>query len=516
MGFLDEQMKRLKALFGDDPVPGISAPPGRGTGILRAEVMAERSAVRQRRVNELRERLAAMNGPGTMSEGIARYISLKPIRDVIGERWPDVWPKIELMAESVVRRESNGNDISVAHGEHGIIVLFTQPGLSVETVDLMCAAVFEDIRRFLLGDTETDIPTFDLDPAALLAVLNGAEAPPIRLAPKETVRWWRHRLAAGLAGADPAANRPEPPEPRLIVNTEAVGTEPEPSPTDWGRSDTRSLPIGDFGTTSDQPQNEVSFNPTQTREELLARYSAMGRKATEFDDVEVRLRRWWQAGRDVVSTHAFVPTRQRGEHRWDWPALLAHADRLNAQAALDINVMMQGCFSLMPRFAVGARCFFLLPVAYPTLLRRADREAYFDLWALVPEPMRRLGRFWAHQPISEIGDTALTEVAAMLKRAGLQPVFTADLSLTSIKRAMDLKLGALLVQAASLEPRKLLEGLAEARQRRLIIYVGGVTDPDLRRQAVRAGAQFLSLGITTADTLPDRPQAMDVEEAAGI
>ncbi len=524
MGFLDDQMKRLKALFDDDPVAGATPPPGRRSGAARAEALAERTQASARRRRELREQLAEMLQPdGTLAGGIPKYISLRPIRDAVGERWGDVWSKIELMAQTVVRRESDGQDFSFANGEDGLIVVFTDPDLSSETADLICLAVFEDIRRYLLGETEVDVPLFDFDPRALKDDGDVLDLP-IRITPKDELILRRERLKLGLAGADPAdqrfskattarvqadAREAITPESLAIPGDRPAG-EPAEGDPDWGDSRTRMAAEARLVIDrAAQPTLEPILVPGETRAEILARYSAMGRKASEFDDISVILKRFWQAGRRVVSTHLVLPRRTREDARWDEWALGTHATRLNAHAALDINTLMQGTFDMMPRFAEGARTFFLLPVAFPTLLRRADREAYFDLWTLVPAQMRKLGRFWAYQPLSEIGDLPLADVHTWLRGAGLEPVYSASLDRQTLVRCQDLRLQAVMVDCREVKAKALLAGIAEARHRKIVVYLNGLEDSAVRADAIAAGAHFLSLGLTSGLTLPDRPEPLD-------
>jgi hypothetical protein len=256
----------------------------------------------------------------------------------------------------------------------------------------------------------------------------------------------------------------------------------------------------------------------ETEEQAVVRYVTMGRFNTMFDAIAVRFRSFWAPRHQAVTTY-FADARLRADDiDVDHAILAARADEVSALAALDIAVMARTLDAVVPRLEAGARFFFALPVAFPTLLRRADRHAYLDRWAALPEAVRRFGRFVCYQSIGEIGDAALADIVGMLMRAGRTPIFTSLAAPGSLDRARSLRIKALALDGSRLrdEPAfKTTREVAAIAHRNGIATLLERVPPGARRRALQTEASLIEgAPVPDAPALPDRPTVLTPEAFA--
>jgi len=168
---------------------------------------------------------------------------------------------------------------------------------------------------------------------------------------------------------------------------------------------------------------------------------------------------------------------------------------------------------VVPRIEAGARFLFAIPVAFPTLLRRSDRHAYFDLWAAIPEAVRRFGRFYCYQSTAEIGDMALGELVGMLTRAGRAPIFATPLTTASLDRARSLRIKAISLDASALERDfDTAQAVAAIAQRYGIVTFFARVPAAARRRAIDGSASLIEGALLRGpDALPDRPDPLSPE-----
>src|SRR5262249_36488081 len=139
----------------------------------------------------------------------------------------------------------------------------------------------------------------------------------------------------------------------------------------------------------------------------------------------------------------------------------------------------------------GVRFLYLLPLSFETLMRPGDRYAYFERWATVPVSVRKLARFYCHQPSRDIRDTPLQEIATMLRYASREPVFALEPTLAELRRLGLSRARSMLVDATAGVPATLDSLCQASRQSQLTLYVAGTGDRERRRAAVGAGAAFV-------------------------
>jgi len=242
----------------------------------------------------------------------------------------------------------------------------------------------------------------------------------------------------------------------------------------------------------------------------------MGRFNTMFDAIEVRFRSFWAPRHQAVTTY-LADARLRAEDiEVAQAALVERADAVAALAALDIAVLARTLEAVVPRIEAGARFLFAIPVAFPTLLRRSDRHAYFDLWAAIPEAVRRFGRFFCYQSTAEIGDAALADLVAMLTRAGRAPIFANPLSTASLDRARTLRIKAISLDGSALERDfDTAHAVASIAQRYGIVTFFERVPASARRRAIEGAASLIEGALLRGpDALPQRPEPLSPEAFA--
>jgi hypothetical protein len=258
---------------------------------------------------------------------------------------------------------------------------------------------------------------------------------------------------------------------------------------------------------------ELVFLTGETEEQAVARYVTMGRFNTMFDAIEVRFRSFWAPRHQAVTTY-LADARLRAEDIDVAQAtLVERADEVAALAALDIAVLARTLEAVVPRIEAGARFLFAIPVAYPTLLRRSDRHAYFDLWAAIPEAVRRFGRFYCYQSTAEIGDMALGELVAMLTRTGRAPIFANPLSAASLDRARSLRIKAISLDGSALERDfETAHTVASIAHRYGIVTLFERVPASARRRAIDGEASLIEGALLRGpDALPQRPEKLSPE-----
>jgi hypothetical protein len=597
MSLFNESWRKLRNLFEeeaddaavDDPAadaaPEKAAPgpgPGHGASALRAEARRKRKA-------DMRERLAAMIQPdGSIKGGIVKFINLYPIAAAVGDRWPIVFPKAEMMSESIIRRELDPWDLWTVQSDKGFALIFTDESLTDEQANARCLRIFEAIREHLLGQVHVGRPRFDVDPRILLRTLDEDGEPPLVMDDPQPPGVWmppateiaaraayippsvvpRAAAADTGAGVIRSAAAPAAPEP---LNWTPV---PEPPPREIAvaRSDERTaadVAVGrsfdraaaaldvarsddkakrepewvyatveqrrdaiaawdgsyeapeefDAGRSRDKRLAEVSWVVDgETEEQAVARYVTMGRFNTMFDAIAVRFRGFWSPRHQAVTTWLAEPRLRADDLDVGQAELVRRADEVAALAALDIAVLARTLEAVVPRLEAGARFFFALPVSYPTLLRRADRHAYFDRWAALPEALRRFGRFACYQSTSELGDAALADVVGMLTRAGRTPIFANPLAAASLERARSLRIKAVALDAHGLADDKALEAarsVAQIGHRYGIVTLFERVPPAARRRALETEASLIeATPAADAAALPARPVPLPPDKFA--
>jgi len=232
----------------------------------------------------------------------------------------------------------------------------------------------------------------------------------------------------------------------------------------------------------------------------------------------MRFRGFWSPRHQAVTTYLGDARLRADDIEADQAVLVQRADEVAALAALDIAVLARTLDAVVPRLEAGARFIFALPVAYSTLLRRSDRETYFDRWAALPEAIRRFGRFACYQSIGEIGDTALSEVVGMLTRAGRAPIFAAPLAAAALDRARSLRIRAISLPGAALDDDRTFETartVAEIARRYGIVTLFDRVTPAARRRLLDTDASLIEGDrLPAADRLPTRPAMLATDAFA--
>jgi len=577
MSLLNESWRKLRLLFEEEeagtetaakPAAKAAAVTGTANGLAAA-----RAAARRQRKLDMRERLAAMIQPdGSITGGIVKFVNLFPIAARVGERWPLVFPKVELMSESVIRREIDPWDLWSLHGDKGFALIFTDPNLTDEQANQRCVRIFDAIREHLLGQVHVGRPMFHVDPRIMLRALDEDGEPPLAMDDPQPQGVWMPpatELAARAAYVPPsgsgAGTRPDlgaiehgsgdapadapapgwaaaPAPPERIIEVARSTDRPDgevavarsddkPSTgPEWvyatteQRRDTIAAWDGsyeapeefDAGRARDKRTAELVFLTGETEDQAVARYVTMGRFNTMFDAIEVRFRSFWAPRHQAVTTY-LADARLRAEDIDVAQAtLVERADEVAALAALDIAVLARTLEAVVPRIEAGARFLFAIPVAFPTLLRRSDRHAYFDLWAAIPEAVRRFGRFYCYQSTAEIGDVALGELVAMLTRAGRAPIFANPLSTASLDRARSLRIKAISLDGSALERAfETAHAVASIAHRYGIVTFFERVPASARRRAIDGEASLIEGALLRGpDALPQRPEKLSPEAFA--
>ncbi len=575
MSLLNDSWRKLRLLFEeeDDDAPAEAAKPAEAAQ-LPAGGAARRAEARRKRKLDMRERLAAMVQPdGSLKGGRVMFVSLFPFAAYLGERWPITFPKVELMSEAIIRRELDPWDLWAAHDDKGFALVFTDPNLSDADAHARCVRIFDAIREHLLGQVHIARGRFDVDPRLMLRALDEDGEPPFVLEDPVPPGAWippATELAARRAYLPPGGGTMAASD--RTGGTVHTGTPTDPTaPIDWtpaaeraprdvavGRSDDRAdrdVAVGrshdkaardpewiyatpeqqrasiaawdgtyeaaeefDAGRARDQRISELVMRYGENEEQAVARYVTMGRFNTMFDAIDVRFRGFWAPRHQAITTYLADARLRADDLDMDHAALAARAEEISATAALDIAVLARTLDAVVPRLEAGARFFFALPVAFPTLLRRADRHAYFDRWAALPEALRRFGRFSCYQSIGEIGDAALADVVGMLTRAGRTPMFRGPATPASLDRARSLRIKALRLDAGGLGDTatyEALRGLAAIARRYGIVTLFERVPPTARRRALETEATLIEAALLPGpDALPNRPAVLAPEAFA--
>ena len=590
MSLLNDSWRKLRLLFEEDedaaPADEAARPAAKtvATGPAGGSAAA-RAAARRARKLDMQQRLAAMIRPdGSIQGGIVKFVNLYPIAAKVGERWPIVFPKVELMSESVIRRECDPWDLWALHDDKGFALIFTDPNLTDEQADARCLAIFEAIREHLLGQVHVGRAVFNISPRMMLRALHeGGEPPLVMKQPPDPGAWippaaelakravYRPPEGGAIAAdaapgpgpafdasaATPAAEgwvtAPESAERTLEVGRSddkpvrdiAVGRSFDRSDRaiEVGRSDDKPSGIGewsyatseqrretiaawdgkyeapeefDAGLSRDKRAIELKFEIGETEEQAIARYVTMGRFNTMFDAIAVRFRSFWAPRHEAVTTYLADARLRADDIEVGQAILVERANEVAAIAALDIAVLARTLEAVVPRIEAGARFLFAIPVAYPTLLRRADRYAYFDHWAAIPEAVRRFGRFFCYQPTSEIGDIPLAEVVNMLTRAGRTPIFANPLAPAALDRARSLRIKAIGLDASALDGdfEQVRTIASIARRYGMVTFFQHVA-AGARRRAIDGEASLIEGALLPGpDALPQHPETLPADAFA--
>lgn len=344
---------------------------------------------------------------------------------------------------------------------------------------------------------------------------------------------------AGLGAWGPSADRPEGSGAWSETREKPVAT------PDWGETKERPEAIGklvgdwrradaaetEFGVTRSRAVIDPTFTPVagESREETQARYVTMGRFNTMFEAIDVEFRSFWAVKQEMVGTF-FVDPRLRagadprlpaGTESGDagppvtGAALIERAEAVGAQAALDMAVLDRALAAVTPRLLAGAKFFFVIPVGYSVLLRKADRHAYFDRWAAAPEAVRQLGRFQCYESTAAIGEAALSEIVIMLAQASRVPIFTSPTDPRHFDRLRDLRIQAVCLDGSGLTdspaPEALGRACAAGHRLNIVTYLTRVGRA-ARRAALAAHPAFIEgPRLPAAKALPDRPLTLGVD-----
>jgi hypothetical protein len=262
---------------------------------------------------------------------------------------------------------------------------------------------------------------------------------------------------------------------------------------------------------------ELVIMSGESHDQAVARYVTMGRYNTMFDAIDVRFRAFWSPRHQAVATYLVDAKLRADDLDVDQALLVERADAVNALAALDIAVLARTLEAVVPRIEAGAKFFFALPVSFSTLLRRLDRHAYFDRWAVLPDAVRRFGRFACYESTAGIGDNALSEVVGMLSRAGRVPIFSHPNTTASLDRTRELRIKAISLDAGgfaaddrALETAKSVAAIAH---RYGVMTLFARLPAAARRAALDSEASLLEGAmVATADALPTRPLAVTAED----
>ncbi|HUA56671.1 MAG TPA: hypothetical protein VMB81_31100 [Candidatus Sulfotelmatobacter sp.] len=592
MSLLNESWRKLRLLFEEeeeaaDAEPDAAQPAAAAAPAAAPSSAALRGEARRKRKLDMRERLAAMIQPdGSIKGGTVKFVNLFPIAAHVGDRWPILVPKVELMSEAVIRREIDPWDLWAVHGDKGFALIFTDPNLTDEEANARCLRIFEAIREHLLGQVHIGRPRFDVDPRIMLRALDEDGEPPLVMDDPQPPGAWlppATELAARAIYVPPSGGataarsggaailrsgevaetaapidwQPEPERAKRDITVEQTcdrseqdvgvdrshdrvgGTvdlvqshEKAAREPDWvyASVEQRKAAIAawdgrydapeefDAGRARDKRSPELVLLEGETTEQAIARYVTMGRFNTMFDAIEVRFRGFWAPRHQAVTTY-FADARLRADDvDVDQRALAARADEVSALAALDIAVLARTLEAVVPRIEAGARFLFALPVAFPTLLRRADRHAYFDRWAALPEAVRKFGRFACYQSTAAIGDPALAEVVGMLSRAGRTPIFANPISTASLDRARSLRIKAIALDCGGVGDDHAFDtvrGVASVAHRYGIVTLLERVPPGVRRRVLETEASLIEGAMLRgADALPERPVVLSPEAFA--
>jgi hypothetical protein len=575
MSLFNESWRKLRLLFEEeDGAASGAAPAERPAQAAAVSSAALRAEARRQRKADMRERLAAMMQPdGSVQGGIVKFVNLFTIQAHVGDRWPILFPKVEMMSESIIRRELDADDLWAVHSDKGFALIFTDPELTDEQANERCIHIFDAIREHLIGKVHLARGSFDVDPRIMLRALDEDGEPPFRLEDPVPPGAWVPPASALAARAvyQPPAGGAGATSQKAYVPPTGTPVAADAAPIDWtpmpdrperdiavGRSEDRAggaIEVGrsddkashepewvyatveqqraaiadwggqydeplefDYGRTRDKRIAELVIQTGESHEEAVARYVTMGRFNTMFDAIDIRFRGFWSPRHQAVTTYLGNARLRADDIEADQAVLVQRADEVAALAALDIAVLARTLDAVVPRLEAGARFLFALPVAYSTLLRRSDRETYFDRWAALPEAIRRFGRFACYQSMSEIGDAALSEVVGMLTRAGRTPIFAAPLAATTLDRARDLRIRAISLPGDALGDDHAVDTartVAKIAHRYGIATLFERVPPAARHRLLDADASLIEGDrLPNADALPRRPATLAADAFA--
>jgi hypothetical protein len=263
----------LRLLFEEPDGPEVA--PKAAAAAHPSSGAALRAEARRRRKLDMRERLAGMIRPdGSVAGGIVKFINLYPIAAAVGDRWPIAFPKVEMMSESIIRREVTERDLWAVHGDQGFAVIFTDPELTDEEADLRCLRIFEAIREHLLGKVPVARPRFDVDPRILLRAFDENGTPPLVMTnPTQPPGAW---VPPATALAERAAYLPPGTETKPIGG---AGWEPPASdapPIAWSPIEP---PARDIAVGRSDDRTDIPFD-VQRSDERVAATLEVGRSET--------------------------------------------------------------------------------------------------------------------------------------------------------------------------------------------------------------------------------------------
>lgn len=265
----------------------------------------------------------------------------------------------------------------------------------------------------------------------------------------------------------------------------------------------------DVGRSRDKRMPELVVMSGESHEQALARYVTMGRFNTMFDAIEVRFRGFWSPRHQAIATWLVDAKLRADDLHADQAVLVERADAVNALAALDIAVLDRTVEAVVPRLEAGAKFFFALPVSFATLLRRTDRHEYFDRWAVLPEAVRRFGRFACYESTGAIGDAPLSEIVGMLTRAGRVPIFAHPNRTADLDRARELRIKAISLDAGGFQDDRAFEtatSVAAIAHRHGIMTLFARLPASLRAKALTTEVAMIEGPLApSADHLPRRP-----------
>jgi CheY-like chemotaxis protein len=107
----------------------------------------------------IRSFIEELEGAGHHWPRKVRLINFEAFRDRLGPTWPKIRPKIELLAEKLIRDQMSEDDRCLAVGESEFLVFYA--GASPEEIRIRCSAVVEAIQQKLFG--VIDQPTAEGD-----------------------------------------------------------------------------------------------------------------------------------------------------------------------------------------------------------------------------------------------------------------------------------------------------------------------------------------------------------------
>src|SRR5579872_836637 len=274
MALFNESWRKLRLLFEEEEDEAAVAEPAdtqpaEATAAAPTSSAALRAEARRKRKLDMRERLAAMIQPdGSVKGGILKFVNLFPIAAHVGDRWPILVPKVELMAEAVIRREIDPWDLWAVHGDKGFALIFTDPNLTDEQANARCLRIFEAIREHLLGQVHIGRPRFDVDPRLMLRALDEDGEPPLVMDDPQPPGAWVPPAAELAAranyippGGGAATARSQGP---AIVRSGEV-TESAAAPIDWQPAPERAARDIAVDRTGDRARGTVDVAQTHEK-----------------------------------------------------------------------------------------------------------------------------------------------------------------------------------------------------------------------------------------------------------